>query len=154
LPRKRHMLSEAHSGNTYVGVTEGRDHAHLRHLADAKAIDTSADVRSAGATFWEAHLGRISHISSLCSGMVSKQRHLRGSSTSWLKQVHARTQAPLRDCRMCWVSPSLHLCRCLLARHHALEPKRTPYSGWSGHSPRRYGRPCCWYAKAMASTIH
>ncbi|KAG1943540.1 X-ray radiation resistance-associated protein [Pimephales promelas] len=33
-----------------ANIREGRDHAHGRHLEDAQAIDTGADVRSAGGT--------------------------------------------------------------------------------------------------------
>jgi len=42
LPRERHMLREAYSGNTHVGV------AHRRHPANVQPVDTGVDVSSAG----------------------------------------------------------------------------------------------------------
>ncbi|KAG1963243.1 extended synaptotagmin-2 [Pimephales promelas] len=56
---------------------------------------------------------------------------------NWPKRVRERIPAQFADYRIwrrCWVSPSLQLCRCLLARRRALKPKRRLHSEWNGPS--------------------
>jgi len=50
LPRERHTLREAYSGNIHLGVAQRRDNAHRRDLDNTQAIDTGVGVSSAGGT--------------------------------------------------------------------------------------------------------